>query len=660
MCGITGYFSIDRDVASDDVIRRMTRAVSHRGPDDEGIVLLNTAAGLVRNLRTDATAPGVVDVVPAGDGTAFPHRIALGHRRFSIIDLSPNAHQPFWSTDGSICVVFNGEIYNYVELRVELEQLGHHFRTTSDTEILAEAFLEWGTDAFSRFVGFWALSLYDARVRRLLLARDRLGKASLYIGPLDGKLWWASEIKGLLAGAGPAIQEVRDQAVSDFLIYSWRDVYEKTFFAKITTFPRASFAWIEPDGSYEPVRYWSVPASRMSENDISPDEAARGLRERLSEAVRVRLRADVPVGFELSGGLDSSTLVALGASQRDRISVFTIAFPGTSADEEPFARKVHERYAANTTYNIVQHQTEDFLDHADYIVGLMDEPFHSPNVLSIQEIWRQMQTQGIRVSIKGDAGDELFAGYPGVYHAPYLWDLLERGELRRLHQECTSFSEQPSKPFSPAYLRRIGRVLAAGSRLYGGSPRRALARARAMRRVASAGFRSRVGPQSPKVTRLHDILLERIGDWQINQWMRIGNLVSMGVPMEIRAPFLDHRVVEYAFTLPTGYLIRDGWLKWILRHAMKDHLPPEIIWRTNKVGFPFPYRHWLTSSKERFFSMIEGTDVPYVDLAVLASRYDQLVERDPLLVWRFIMLSLWWKKCILGEQLVDHAMASAR
>ena len=575
MCGISGYFSVDREVGTDETIRRMTRTVEHRGPDDEGIVLLAPQRGEVRNLYTSDTTSRETGSSLAPAGHPWSHRAAFGHRRFSIVDLSPGGHQPFWSSDETVCVSFNGELYNYVELRQELEKLGHRFRTTSDTEVLAESYLRWGTDAFERFVGFWALALYDARTGRVLLARDRLGKASLYVTRVDGRLWWSSEIKGLVAGVGQRVKEVRDQAVSDFVVRGWRDVYEKTFFEHIDTFPRGSWAWVEPDGSFSPNRYWSVPERRLDKAEISVGEATATLREHLAEALRIRLRADVPVGFELSGGLDSSSLLAVGAERGHRIRAFTIAFPGTAADEEHYARMVHQRYPENVEYNVVKHEVEDFFDSADEIIGIMDEPFHSPNILSIQRIWQDMRARGIRVTIKGDAGDELFAGYPGVYHSEYLWSLAQSGRLGDLHREITRFSESPTSPMSTDYLRRLASVARAGLRQYGGTPRNALANRRQMRRALAAGFRSDVLPQSAKAGSVHDILLDRIGDWQMNYWLRVGNLASLAVPIEIRAPFLDHRVVEFVFQLPIDYLIRDGWLKWILRQSMTDRLPPK-------------------------------------------------------------------------------------
>jgi asparagine synthase (glutamine-hydrolysing) len=650
VCGITGYVAIGKDVETHDIIRRMTRAIAHRGPDDEGILLIAPSGGKVLNLSTDHTAADVTGVVPS-QGAAWPHRVAFGHRRFSIVDISPNGHQPFWSSDGSICVCFNGELYNYVELRSELERLGHRFRTSSDTEVFAEAFLRWGTGAFDRFVGFWALSLYDARVNRVLLARDRLGKASLYLSRTADKLLWSSEIKGLRAGTNGATGQVREQAVSDFVVRGWRDGFERTFFENVETFPRSSWAWIEKDGSFSPTRYWAPPTTRLSESEISTEEAAGRLRDTLAEALRVRFRADVPVGFELSGGLDSSSLLAIGASRGQEIRAFTIVYPGTGEDEEPYARMVWERYAATTEYNLIEQHIDDFFDSADFVVGLMDEPFHSPNILSILRIWQGMKAKGIRVTVKGDAGDELLAGYPGVYYHEYLWALAQQRQFRRLQHEITEFSEDPVEPFSWPYQRRLATVLAAGLRRHGGTPRHAVANMRHMRRARAAGFRCDEPPQMLRTGSFENTLIDRLGDGQMNYWLRVGNLASLSVPIEIRSPFLDHRVVEFVFGLPPSFLIRDGWLKWILREAMKDMLPPEIIWRRNKTGFPFPYRQWLAQSKDRFFAMARGSDVPYVDLSILRDQYDRLAREDPLLLWRMMITSLWWKRCIAEESL---------
>lgn len=651
MCGISGYYAIQTLKRGPQVIERMTQAIAHRGPDDEGLALINPGNGEVRNLLTKDSDTAVKGADMSDSHTDFDHQIALGHRRYSIIDLSPNGHQPFWSSDGNICVSFNGEIYNYVEIREELEKCGHKFRTTSDTEVLAEAFLEWGVEAFSRFVGFWALSLYDARKGRLLLARDRLGKASLFVTRVNGALWWSSEIKGLVAGIGNDVLKVREQAIADFLLYSFRDVREKTFYENVETFPKASYAWVADDGSIKPEQYWSLPDERLSETDITPDEAAEELRSRIAEALRLRLRADVPVGFELSGGMDSSTLMAVAATNGQSVSAFSIGFPGTEADEQSYARLVYDRYRDNAKFHVVNHVFEDVFDVGDYFFGHMDEPVHSPNVLSIQRIWQEMRRQGFRVTISGNAGDELFAGYPGVYHSIYLWGLLQKGELRKFHRECSLFSEDPGGMLSAPYFRRFISTMLAGARLMGGVPRQKMGARYKMLKAAGYGYNGTVEPTLFLQSSVSDTLKERMGDMQMNYWLRISNISCMAIPIEIRSPLLDHRVVDFVFQLPVSYFIRDGWLKWIVRHAMKDHLPDEILWRTRKSGFPFPYKEWLNGSKKRFLEEVKDSDNPYIDFDKLAANYEHLAKNNPLLLWRFISIALWWKKCVLGMPL---------
>lgn len=650
MCGIAGYCSLSRNVVGTREIVSMTRALAGRGPDDEGVTLLAPDKEASRDLVTEATASGVSVTESIAAAADWPHRIALGHRRFSIVDLSPAAHQPFWTSDRSVCLTFNGEIYNYVELRKELEGLGHSFRTTSDTEVLSEAFLEWGTAAFSRFCGFWALAMYDARRRCLLLARDRIGKAPLYVARSGGRVWWSSEIPSLITGAGPEVTTVNDQAIANFVVRNWRDVHDETFYEGITTFPRASFAWVTEDGRLSPTIYWSLPTERFTERQISQDEAALELRERLAEALRIRIRADVPVGFELSGGMDSSALLAIAASGGAKLRAFTMGYPELDADEVPNARKASERYKNNVELNISEQHLEDFFQRADYIIGRMAEPFHSPVLLSNQQIWGDMRAHGMRVSINGAAGDELLAGYAGIYFIPYLWTLLSHGRMGRFHHEATAFSENPVAPFSGAYVTRGLKALSSGLQM-AGVRRLSLSSARTHRRALEAGFNPSLQPEFRPVVGLERLLREEMTDWRMNYWMRSGHQSFMSLPIEVRFPFLDHRVVELGFSLPLGYLIRDGWLKWILRKATEDILPTETTRRRTKVGFPFPLAPWLQQSKGRFFSIMRGTEIAAIDLKRFEETYDHVSRNDPPLAWRIISLSLWWKKCVLGEQL---------
>ena len=265
----------------------------HRGPDDEGITLIDPERGVHQDILTEDSDPSIQGYERLRKAKDIQHRIGFGHRRFSIVDTSSAGHQPFWSADGKVCVDFNGEIYNYVELREELKQIGFRFYTVSDTEVLAMAYRAWGVQCFRRFNGFWAISLFDQERRQMLLARDRIGKAPLYVTRRDGGLYWASEIKGLFAMLGSSQFSVREQAVVEFLKFHRRDMFHGTFYNDISTFPNAAYAWVEADGSYQPVKYWELPNHRLSRNDISIDEAKDRLKELLGDAVRLRLRADV-------------------------------------------------------------------------------------------------------------------------------------------------------------------------------------------------------------------------------------------------------------------------------------------------------------------------------------------------------------------------------
>ncbi len=642
MCGIAGYVRPAGGDPSAASIFRMTRAMRHRGPDDEGLTLIDSAGERYLDLST-------MDEPVAVESAGMAHDVALGHRRFSIVDLSPGGHQPFWSGDGSCCLAFNGEIYNHIELRQELAAVGVPFRTHCDTEVLVEAYRRWGEDCFRRFVGFWAVALYDKRRRQVLLSRDRLGKAPLYIARHGGTLYWASEIGAILAETGRGAFAVREQLVADFIAHSWRDVYDSTFYEGITSFPAASMAWVAAAGTFEARRYWQLPARRMTEREISATEAADQFRKTLDDAVRVRMRADVPVGFELSGGVDSSCLVASAASQGFRLHAYTVSFPGTSSDEEPYARAVAERYPRQVEYTVLEPPREDFWEQADEYVGHMAEPFHAPNVLTNRGVWQRMAARGIKVSINGAAGDESWAGYFNDYFGPFMRHLAREGEIGALIRNARLFGDEAHGLFSETVIRRLREafmesrgagagVSSPGSRMYelpAGSDPMCL-------RLAPGR-----GPARDLDGRMRDL----IGPWRMNYWLRVANQSYMSVPTEVRCPFLDHRLVELAFGLPVTYLIRDGWLKWLVRTSMSDRLPAEVAWRKRKMGFPFPYEQWAAASRERFFGAIGNVDCPYVDLAILKRSYGELAKRNPLYLWRVMSVCLWWKKCVLGERL---------
>lgn len=667
MCGVAGY-AYPSGTGLDDaaMLVRMVRQLARRGPDDEGLALFAPEARSALAVRTASTVAGArIGPPPNGvsepfetadlvthDDLRFRHRIALGHRRFSIIDPTPAGHQPFWAADGSVCAAFNGEIYDYVELRAELEREGIRFETRSDTEVLVQAFLRWGEECFERFIGFWALALYDRRREAILLARDRMGKAPLYVARRNGRLYWASEIDALRAAVGWDAFDVRSQAVSDFVVFKLRDVHYATFFDGIESFPRGSWAWVRDDATYSPQAYWTIPSRRRTEREIPSRRAAEDLQGLLGEAVTLRLRADVPLGVELSGGLDSSAIAAVAASRGQSLRAYTVSFPGTEWDEAPFAEAVARRWDGAIEYNVIEPAHGDFFDSADDFVAHMQEPLHSPNVFTKHQIWLAMAERGLRVSLNGAAGDELFCGYPGIYLIAYLSSLLERGKLARAHREASRFVEEPARVRSKLYWLRLAKAAFHSAKRRSnaldarGAQRRSEARAKQLLSGVPPAIRERSGS-------IETLVAERATDWMLTYWIRLGQQNSMSVPIESRSPLLDHRLVELAFSLPVTYLIRDGWTKWILRQAVADILPDEVTFRRSKLGFPFPIQSWLAENKEKFFAAAGHVSepCPYVDLVSLASSYDRLIGTDPDMLWRAMSVSLWWKRCVLREPL---------
>lgn len=643
MCGIAGYVRNRVETRALGPLVHTLRAIGHRGPDDEGLTVINRQARSYRDFATDQSASGT-GYDRLDPGHAMDHDVALGHRRFSIVDLSIAGHQPLWTPDRKVCVSVNGEVFNHRELRAELETLGWSFNSTSDTELLAIAYQQWGTDCFQRFNGFWALSLYDAERNQVLLARDRLGKAPLYFACAADGVYWASEVNAV-RDLAPGSFDVRDQSVVDFASWQRRDYYHTTFFEGIQTLPNATYAWIRSDGTLDQTRFWQVPTERMDASALSPQDAAGELRSLLSDAVRLRLQADVPASVQVSGGMDSSSVLALAAQEADQVTAFTVRFPGSSVDEEPFARMVAERYKSNVDYVVFEPPDSDLLDAIDSFVGLMGEPFHSPNLYTANGIWKVIADKGFRVNLYGSGGDEVLAGYSKDYYYPYLRHLATNGRIRQAVHELRSFSERGPGPFGIDYFLRAARSLPYGQQLSWALKDRQLRKIDPF--VSPEGLRPRRGPAEAIEERMIDL----VSDQLLNYWLRIDSQSSMSIPLELRNPFLDYRIVEYCFRLPLEYLMRDGWMKWILREAMDKDLPTDVTWRRNKAGFPFPLQDWLLTHEQRFLAMLTPLDCPYIDNKGLHDNWKALANGNPHRLWGLVSLALWWKKVIQGDQL---------
>ncbi|KRA83495.1 XrtA/PEP-CTERM system amidotransferase [Altererythrobacter sp. Root672] len=569
MCGIAGIFHCGTIKPVDPKrVERMCDALVHRGPDGSGVW----------------TAPGV----------------GLGHRRLSIIDLA-GSPQPMLSADGRSVIVFNGEIYNFRELRKELEGLGAKFRTNGDTEVILAAYKRWGTDCLSRLHGMFAFALYDLRERSLFLARDRLGVKPLFMAPLsDGSIAFASELKGLLAH--PLLRrEVDPLAIEDYLTWGYVPDH-RSILAGVEKLPAGHFRLLRHDRPpTAPVQWWDVSFAerhRGSERDLEAE-----LLHHLREAVTSRMVADVPLGAFLSGGVDSSSVVALLAeASRDPVRTCTIGFDVAAVDETSYAAQIAEKFG--TDHRTRQVSADDF-DALDTLSAMFDEPFADASALPT---WRvcQLARESVTVALSGDGADEAMAGYRRQvfhFHEERVRSLLPAafrrnvlGPLGRIY---------PKADWAPQRLRAKATLLslagdgAAGyalglsvvppmlrDGLYAPALQRSLGGYRAEQPVIDMMNRA------PARTGLDRAQYADLKFWLPGDILTKVDRTSMAVSLEAREPLLDHRLIEFAAGLPDRMRVRGGQGKWLLKKAMGRYLPDDILYRP-KQGFVTPIKEWL-------------------------------------------------------------------
>ncbi len=569
MCGIAGIFHCATAKPVDPArIEKMTDALVHRGPDGGGVW----------------TAPGV----------------GLGHRRLSIIDVA-GSPQPMHAVDGSAVIVFNGEIYNYRELRSELKALGARFNTDGDTEVILAAWQQWGVDCLKRLNGMFAFAIYDQRQRTLFLARDRLGVKPLFMAPLsDGSIAFASELKGLLAH--PLLRREADPlAIEDYLAWGYVPDH-RSILKGVEKLPAGHYRLLRHDAPpAAPVRWWNV--SFADRSSARPADLEAELMHLLREAVTSRMVADVPLGAFLSGGVDSSSVVALMAeASGNPVKTCSIGFDEAALDETGYARQVADLFG--TDHRARQVSADDF-GAIDQLSAMFDEPFADASALPT---WRvcQLAREQVTVALSGDGADEAFAGYRRhVFH----------------HRE------EQARRFIPGAVRSS--VLGGLGRLYPKAdwaprPLRAKSTLQSLAMDGCEGYASAIGvtgPDDRAALYSADFAVLR-GDYRAEQpfiqfmrnaparsgldraqyadltfWLP-GDILtkvdraSMAVSLEAREPLLDYRLIEFAARLPDAMRVKGGEGKWALKHVMERHLPHNILYRP-KMGFVTPIAAWF-------------------------------------------------------------------
>lgn len=613
MCGIIGYVGKRPDIKKFEIARD---TMIQRGPDD---------AGLYFDEKN-----GVI----------------LGHRRLSIIDLSSAGHQPMTTDDGNLIIVFNGEIYNYLEIKEELKDK-YRFISETDTEVLLAAYKEWGVECLKKFNGMFAFIIYDKAKNFLFGARDRVGKKPFYYHLRDGEFVFASELKALLAMGIMAAPN--DKIIYDYLARGWYEHTDETFFAGINKLPAGHYLIFE-NNRLTIKRYWDITTLKKR---ASPDfeEVKAEFLTLLRDAVRLRLRSDVPVGVGISGGLDSSCLMSLVQEQgkAERIKAFTYHFCNSNFDESPYMRALVEKYSSDWHQSFLK--AEEVPALAEEVMSFQDEPYSGIPTIANYKMYRLAKSLGVTVLLEGHGVDELLAGYK-YYFTPFYRDLLRDLQFLRVKEEIWQIAKEENisllaaainffkcvseravvnrhfdytKPIRPECLRRdfvkkFGGDEAGFPRPFGGS-------------LDNALYKDMFFARMPRVLRFKDHL-------------------SMAASVELRSPYLDYRLMEFCYSLSNDFRIKKGQGKYLMRKAMtgrslaenrtakkRSVVAPQIEW------FQGPLANWVKSIvlSESFLSR------PYFNPDMIRAELNRFLTvpaDNSFFIWQWISLEMWFRKYI--------------
>jgi len=599
MCGIAGLLSTTSTLDA-ALIAQMMGSLRHRGPDDEGYLAVkaNISACTVEHLiGPDSAIQNHRSIMDSSS----PASMYLGHRRLSILDLSPLGHQPM-SYGDDFWIVFNGEIYNYLELKSELISYGYEFHTGTDTEIILASYAHWGENCVSRFNGDWAFCIFDRTQRKLFLSRDRYGVKPLYFFQKNGTFAFASEIKALLDL--PFIQrKLNLDKAFEYYVLHCRDHSEQTLFEDIFQLAPGQNCVIDiQTGKASLYHYYSLEfCPDLGDYDNKKALSyADDVRELLFDAVRLRLRADVEIGTCLSGGIDSSAIVAIAAKlrgvkdSRTALHTFTASFPGKPEDERRFAELAADHSKVPSHY--IFPTAQGYETSLKKLLYHLDEPFGSSTVYSQWEVLRKA-SQYVKVVLDGQGGDEVFGGY--LHNkASFIADLFLHGRIIEFARELgltekyggnvvQTMQTLKTVPFfllNPklqnylfSFLNR--KQIAAFMKAFGKTPMN-----------GQEQVEKNFSPRS------NELLWTYMTSTSLPYLLKAEDRNSMAFSIEARVPFADYRLVDYVFALPAVYKIHHGWTKWLLRLAVRDLVPPEITWRKDKMGFATP--SWITREEE--------------------------------------------------------------
>ena len=632
MCGIVGIVSSKKPFFLHD-LEMLNNDISHRGPDDEGYsAIFGRAQQLVSLTGENSSIKNSEWDIRSMRGKSSIAGIA--HRRFSIIDSSSAGRQPFVSSDRKFSVSFNGEIYNYLELRDELVKLGYGpFKTESDTEVLVKSYEAWGTECFKRFNGFWAIAILDSD--KLILSRDRIGKKPLYFTDDNGAVVFASEITPLVnfRRRHDLKLTLNDKAVFDYLRLDRRNSNFDSFFSEIkqiepSTFTEFSNFNVSLQSSH---RFWSLDTIRRDEN-FNLSSGIDRFNEVLENSISLRLRADVPLEANLSGGLDSAAIVAVASkilgSKGERLTVHNIRYSDNTLLDESAPAENIARYCGADFRQIAMNKS-DALEDIESLIMAAEEPVHSMAALVQNRAWHGIASEGFKVILHGSANDEIMLGYDYLKKI----ELINRLKSGRIHHLLRDIVHQPV-----IFLKLVKWLLGSvndhsitGSEYFCSE---------FLKDNHLRHFEYLCGLDTVN-KRTGDRMMADLTNLRIPYWCSLMDKNMMNVPVEVRMPYLDHNFLEYVFSVPEKYLLRNGYTKYLLRRALENKLPESIIWQRQKVGFSVPKKSWLIENSSR---LLDDFDYPgldkYFDVDHVKSNFHHM---NPDLGWRFLNFAKWFR-----------------
>lgn len=634
MCGLSAIIDFDPKEPLLQPLLAMHERIPHRGPDGEGFTVIDSAWH-----ATGARTAAELQRFPTAE-----LRVGMAFRWLRIQDPGEAAAQPMSSSDGSVWLMFNGEIYNFREIRCELEQLGHRFASVGDTEVILAAYLQWGTECFGRLNGMWAMILADLRHRKIVISRDRFGIKPLFYYRDQNRLLIASEVKQLLAAGAPAV--ANQPALTRFIRGLRPASPEETFFREIFAQPAATFAEISLQNatslSFEP--YWRLDPAPIPAA-LPLDEACAILGDLLSKSVSEHMVAQAPIGHLLSGGLDSSLLAALAAPiyarRGERGMGASMVMTGAKRyDESPYVEQV---VAALRLESVRAEFSSAWLkDNIERVARSQEEPVAGMAVAGQFLAYEAAAGHGARVVLDGQGADEIFAGYPR-HQFTVLKDYLRRGALTPLLRELGWLCRYDTKFLWDTLRLRIAPRLVRG---WGPNRRRGppkFFRIEAAQTPAQGRARSERRLSALAVELLNDVLTGNL-----RPALAVTDRNAMAHSIEARVPYVDQRIIEFAFRLPDDFKIGGGKRKRILRLLAERYLPKAIVARVDRIGFGAPIEHWLKTDFRTELMAISNDDVfsrsEVVDLSALRSYIEDFLagrHRDAGTVWRLYAVDVW-------------------